>query len=89
MAELGPSGNYLEHKHTMRHYRQMYYSNLADKRQYDIWAEDGATTMEERAGKQVDEILANHQPPHLPEDVLQAIHKIVEREQEWADSTAL
>jgi trimethylamine---corrinoid protein Co-methyltransferase len=88
MAELGPSGNYLDHKHTLRHYREPFYSKLADKRQYDIWAEDGSTTMEARAGSQVDEILASHQPPHLPIDVYQAVHKIVEREQEWIDRTA-
>jgi trimethylamine---corrinoid protein Co-methyltransferase len=89
MADLGPSGNYLDHKHTLRHYREMYYSELADKRQYDIWAEDGGTTMEERAARQVDEILQSHQPPHLPEDILKEIHKIVEKEQEWANSSAL
>lgn len=89
MAELGPSGNYLEHKHTLRHYREPYYSPLADKRQYDMWAEDGGTSMEERAAGQVDEILGKHQPPHLPTDVQQEVHKILEREQEWSDRSNL
>jgi trimethylamine---corrinoid protein Co-methyltransferase len=80
--ELGPTGNYLAHDHTLRHLREPYYSKLADKRQYEVWKEGGATTMEERAAKQVDEILDAHQPPELPADIQQEIRKIVERDLE-------
>jgi trimethylamine---corrinoid protein Co-methyltransferase len=80
--ELGPTGNYLAHDHTLRHLREPYYSKLADKRQYEVWKEGGATTMEERAAKQVDEILDVHQPPELPADIQQEIRKIVERDLE-------
>ena len=55
--ELGPTGNYLAHEHTLRHYRLPYYSKLADKGAHSQWLERGATTMEERAAQQVDEIL--------------------------------
>jgi trimethylamine--corrinoid protein Co-methyltransferase len=81
--ELGPTGNYLGHDHTLRHFREPYYSKLADKRQYSQWVDQGATTMEDRAARQVDKILAEHKPESLPDDVRRAINKIVEREQEW------
>ncbi len=84
--ELGPTGDYLSHDHTLRHFREPYYSNLADKGTYSQWVDRGATTMEERAAQQVDEILASHQPELLPPDVRRDIRKIVEREQEWIDS---
>ena len=83
--ELGPDGEYLTHDHTFRHYKEPYYSKLADKATYSQWVERGALTMEEKAAKEVDRILEEHTPKPLPEDVQQEIRKIVEREQEWAD----
>jgi trimethylamine--corrinoid protein Co-methyltransferase len=83
--ELGPTGNYLAHEHTLRHYKEPYYSKLADKGTYSQWAERGATTMEGRAARQVEEILAGHKPESLPTDIRRDIKKIVEREQAWID----
>lgn len=85
VEELGPEGNYLAHDHTFQHFRQAYYSRLADKRPYSQWAERGATTMEERAAEQVEEILAQHQPEPLPANVQQQLKAIVEREQARVD----
>ncbi len=81
--ELGPTGTYLSHPHTLEHCKEPYYSKLADKNPYAVWAKRGGTTMEARAAKWVDEILAKHQPEPLPADVQQALKKIVEREQAW------
>jgi trimethylamine--corrinoid protein Co-methyltransferase len=83
--ELGPTGNYLAHEHTLRHFREPYYSELADKGTYSQWTSRGATTMEERAAQRVDKILAGHKPEPLPPDVQKDIRKIVEREQAWID----
>jgi trimethylamine--corrinoid protein Co-methyltransferase len=83
--ELGPTGNYLSHEHTTRHYREPFYSDLADKGNYSQWERRGATTMEERAAQKVEEILASHKPEPLPPGVQQEIRRIVEREQAWID----
>jgi trimethylamine--corrinoid protein Co-methyltransferase len=83
--ELGPTGNYLEHPHTLRHFREPFYSALADKRQYSQWQAQGATTMEERAARQVDEILKEHRPEPLPDDVQRELSRIVARQQAWID----
>jgi trimethylamine--corrinoid protein Co-methyltransferase len=83
--ELGPTGDYLSHEHTLRHFREPYYSKLADKGTYSQWVERGATTMEEQAAQQVSEILASHQPEPLPSDVQREVTQIVEREQRWID----
>ena len=81
IEELGPTGSYLDHEHTLRHYREPFYSKLADKNQYSIWLKRGGKTMEARAAEKVDSILENHQPGPLPEDVQQIIREIVAREQ--------
>jgi trimethylamine--corrinoid protein Co-methyltransferase len=83
--ELGPTGDYLSHEHTLTHFKEPYYSRLADKGTYSQWVDRGATTMEERAAQQVDEILSSHKPEPLPADVQRDIKKIVERQQAWID----
>jgi len=87
IEELGPTGSFLDHDHTMRHYKEPYYSQLADKNQYSLWLEQGGKTMEARAAEMVDSILAEHQPEPLTAEVQQEINKIVQREQAWIDST--
>ena len=80
VAELGPAGSYMDHPHTLRHFKETYYSKLADKNPYSIWMRRGGTTMEARAGKMVDDILQKHKVEPLPEDVRKGIKQIVERE---------
>jgi trimethylamine--corrinoid protein Co-methyltransferase len=83
--ELGPTGSYLKHAHTMRHFREVYYSKLVDKNQYAVWQKRGGTSMEQRASKMVDDILAKHQPEQLSAEILSGIDQILEREQAWID----
>ena len=84
--ELGPTGSYLGHPHTMKHFKEPFYSRLADKGTYSQWEDKGATTMEQRAAKRVTQILETHKPEPLPADVQAALQKIVEREQQWIDN---
>jgi trimethylamine--corrinoid protein Co-methyltransferase len=81
IEELGPSGDYLSHQHTMRQFREPFYSKLADKGTHSQWVARGATTMEERAAHQVEKILENHQQVPLPADVQRDLAAIVRREQ--------
>jgi trimethylamine---corrinoid protein Co-methyltransferase len=83
IEELGPTGNFLNHEHTMRHYREPFYSKLADKGGFAAWEKHGSSTMEDRAAKMIDEILATHNPEPLSPDIQTAIHEIVLREQNW------
>jgi trimethylamine--corrinoid protein Co-methyltransferase len=83
IEELGPTGSYIGHDHTLRHFKEPYYSKLIDKNPYSVWKKRGGTTMEQRATKMVDDLLAKHTTEALPEDVQKAIRAIVEREQAW------
>ena len=85
IEELGPTGRYLDHEHTLRHFREPYYSRLADKNQYSVWLKRGGKTMEARAAEMVDSILADHQVEPLLAEVQQAIKEIVTDQQTWAD----
>ena len=86
IEELGPTGDYLTHEHTLKHFREFYYPTILDKNSYTVWEDQGAKSLETRAADLVDKILAKHQPEPLPEDVQQAIKKIVAREQARVDN---
>jgi trimethylamine--corrinoid protein Co-methyltransferase len=86
IEELGPTGSFLDHDHTLRHYKEPFYSKLADKNQYSLWLEQGGKTMEARAAELVDSILEKHRPEPLPADVQGALKQIVQREQAWIES---
>jgi trimethylamine--corrinoid protein Co-methyltransferase len=79
VEELGPTGSYLEHPHTLRHFREAHYSRLTDKNVYAVWASHGATSMEMRAAQRVEAILAEHRPSSLSEDVKRALREVVLR----------
>ncbi len=85
VEELGPTGSYLGHEHTIRHFKEPFYSKLIDKNPFSVWQKRGGLTMEARASKMVDDILAKHKTEPLPEDVQKAIHEVVMREQAWID----
>jgi len=84
--ELGPTGAYLQHPHTLRHYKEPYYSDLFEKGTYSQWQKKGGLTMEQAAARVVDNILENHKADPLPDDVRQKIKAIVQREQAWIDN---
>ena len=86
IEELGPTGNYMGHDHTIRHYKEPFYSKLIDKNPYSVWQKRGSLTMEQRATKMVDDLLSKHQVEPLSEEAQKAIHAIVEREQAWINS---
>jgi trimethylamine--corrinoid protein Co-methyltransferase len=84
--QLGPEGDYLSSDHTFDHFRDPYYSRLADKRQYDDWLGQGGTTMEDRAAEQIEDLLSSHRSEFLPDKVQIKLKGIVEREQKRIDA---
>jgi trimethylamine--corrinoid protein Co-methyltransferase len=84
--EVGPTGDFLQHPHTMRHYKTPFYSKLYDKGPYSLWEKNGKLTLEDKAAREVDRILETHTSEALPDDVQAAITAIVKREQQWIDA---
>lgn len=79
VEELGPEGDYLSHDHTFKHFRDPYYSKLADRQIYSSWEADGSTSMAERAARKVDEILASHKPEPLRDEIKMELEEYVEK----------
>jgi trimethylamine--corrinoid protein Co-methyltransferase len=79
VEELGPDGDYLSHDHTYRHFKDAYYSKLADRQIYSAWQESGSLSMGARAAQQVDAILASHQPDPLSTEIKSGLSEFVQR----------
>ena len=84
--EVGPTGSFLQHPHTLRHYKEPFYSKFFDKGPYSMWEKNGRLTLEDKAAREVDRILETHAAESLPEEVRETIASIVRREQAWIDN---
>lgn len=76
---VGPGGNYLSEDHTLKYFRDFWRPTLMDRQNYHAWKESGAKTMEQRIKEKIDDILENHMPTQLPDDVKTQIREIRER----------
>ena len=85
--ELGPTGGYLQHPHTLRHYKEPFYSRLFDKGTFSQWQKKGSLSAEQKAADIIDDILANHTVEPLGEAIQKQITAIVAREQKRIDDS--
>jgi len=74
---VGPGGNFIDDKHTLRHFRGGWFPRLLDRKNYAAWASDGKQTMGDRLNKRVKEILAEHVPEPLPSETVDRIKEII------------
>ena len=63
---VGPGGHFMEQKHTLDHYREVWYSNLFDRSLYDTWLERGGRRFQERLTEQTQATM-EHEPEMLSE----------------------
>jgi len=76
--EIGPSGTFIDHEHTVSHFRQqLWFPKLLDRDYYQVWLDGGAKSMEDRARLRTREILAEHKPEPINEDLDREIERIV------------
>jgi trimethylamine--corrinoid protein Co-methyltransferase len=77
--EVGPDGDFLNTKHTLKHYRSRWYPNLIERENYSGWQNKGGQNLGERAAKRVEEILAEHKPESLPEGIQKKLQAVVKQ----------
>ncbi len=80
--EIGPDGQYLDTEHTLAHFRERWYPQVFERDNYSNWLAKGGKSLDERAAERVAQILAEHQPEPLPEDVARKLKAIVRRAEE-------
>ena len=76
---VGPAGNYLSQKHTLKHMRsELSATSLINRKMRSNWENEGGKDMAQVANKKAIEILENYKPTPLPDDVKKRIRDIVE-----------
>lgn len=77
IRQVGPRGDFLGEKHTLRHFRrEQFMPGLIVRDKYETWEAAGSKRAEERARDRAREILATHQPDPLPDEVVRELDAI-------------
>ena len=90
MAEAGPGGNFLNTRHTLARYRDVYYeSPLFDCTSFEQWRDQGSLDAAARASAEVKSLLARYEPPPLDASVDEELRAFMaERKAHLPDSFA-
>jgi len=69
-------------KHTLDHLRQEHFfpGPAIDRANRSRWKADGALTLEQRAGLEVEKLLESYQPPALPGEIKKELIRLMEKE---------
>jgi trimethylamine--corrinoid protein Co-methyltransferase len=79
IQEVGPGGEYLTHKHTLKHFRKEFWvPEFMNRDNMNLWEEKGAPQLNLQLKEKAKRILQDHIPSQLPEDVLRMISEILE-----------
>jgi trimethylamine--corrinoid protein Co-methyltransferase len=76
IKSVGPGGNFLAQKHTLKHMREIFVPQFMDRRPYNVWEEkhdDGRDWALEKARR----ILNTHQPEPLDPAISSELKKII------------
>ncbi len=86
IREVGPGKDFLSHEHTFQNMKTAQtYPKLMDRTIRVQWKKDGSKSIHDRSWEKALEIIENHKPVPLPEDVRKGMREIVlEAEAEFA-----
>ena len=79
IGKVGPFSQFITERHTFDHMKEMSQPALIDRRVRDKWENSGAKSMYEKAQEKAKDILANHKPTPLSDEVRSEMRSIVER----------
>ena len=77
--KIGPGGHYLNEDHTMEHFKNIWYSDLFDRKIYDVWLEEVGVKFDQRLMAKT-ETLMNHRPEPLHKD---AVNELEVMQKHW------
>jgi trimethylamine--corrinoid protein Co-methyltransferase len=74
LEKVGPGGDLLGQEHTLMHMMNEFYeTKLTDRTLYDEWASSGRQDMKKRARKKLDDLMAEHKPSYISDDMIKEI----------------
>ena len=78
IAAVGPFGDFLSLDATMRHMREQSQPEFLDRRVREDWESRGSSDLYQRCVEKAREVIQEHKPEPLPDDVAARIRAIVE-----------
>jgi len=76
--EVGPYGQYLGHKHTLKLFQKEHFTpKISDKKPYDAWVKSGSKDLRKVARERAKQILREHHPPSLDKELKERLLHII------------
>ncbi len=76
IAAVGPGGNFLSQKHTLKHMREIFLPQFMDRRPYNVW-EDKRDNANDWALTKARNVLENHHPQPLDPKLAAELEKMI------------
>jgi trimethylamine--corrinoid protein Co-methyltransferase len=78
IKEVGPEGNFLGHKHTLKHIRdELHLPTIFDRNPEAAWVKAGSKPLDQVAKEKAQKILKEHYAEPLPRDTQTQLSQIV------------
>ena len=76
--QVGPGGEYLTHEHTRKNFRQeLWFPEFINRDNLSLWQEKGRQQLIQRLNDKAKQIIRDHKPTPLPDDVLKRITRLL------------
>ncbi len=79
VKDVGSEGQFLNTRHTLKHFRNRWYPQLFERNTFDTWRIEGTKSLMDRATERVEFLLAKHKPEPLPKGIKKKLREIVLR----------
>lgn len=78
ISSVGPAGNYLSQRHTLKHMRkEISTAKLIDRKSYSAWEKEGSMDIVQRANNEAKRIFAEYEPERLTPEIIEKIDAII------------
>lgn len=75
---VGPGGDFLTERHTLKHFRKLWQPALFDRRRAEDWIGAGSPRLGKRLRAKALDLIHGHQPEPLPAGVQEEVHYILQ-----------
>jgi trimethylamine--corrinoid protein Co-methyltransferase len=75
--KVGPGGDFLTQKHTLKHFRELWQPELFDRRRAEEWVAGGSPRLSQRLREKTVSLMEEHQPEPLPDGVREEVGYIL------------
>lgn len=79
ITAVGPAGNYLGQRHTLKYMRkEISTAKLIDRKSASLWEKEGSLNIVQRANKEAKRIFTEYEPERLDEEIQKKLDSIIE-----------